>query len=98
MHHCVWLLPAIIRCVDAGLPAPGSDRRPLLPLGAAAYLLMTSRLVWVWEHASRPPLELIGGNLYFWFSLAFCLAFLPLGEPDRLGAGPEPLHSTAERG
>jgi alpha-1,2-mannosyltransferase len=78
VHHCVWLLPAIIRCVDAGLSSR-TDRRPLY-LGGAAYLLVTSRLLWVWEKRPRPPLELIGGNLYFWFSLAL-LAWLPIGEP-----------------
>ena len=78
VHHCVWLLPAIIRCVDAGLSSR-TDKRPLY-LGGAAYLLMTSRLLWVWEKRPRPPLELIGGNLYFWFSLAL-LAWLPIGEP-----------------
>jgi alpha-1,2-mannosyltransferase len=76
VHHCVWLLPAIVRCVDAGLSS--ANRKPLY-LGGAAYLLMTSRLLWVWEKRPRPPLELIGGNLYVWFSLAL-LAWLPIGE------------------
>ena len=78
VHHCVWLLPAIIRCVDAGLSSR-TDKRPLY-LGGAAYLLMTSRLLWVWEKRPRPPLELLGSNLYFWFSLAL-LAWLPIGDP-----------------
>jgi alpha-1,2-mannosyltransferase len=67
VHHCVWLLPAIVRCVDAGLST--RDRRSLW-LGGGAYLLMTSRLLWVWEKRPRPPLELLGGNLYFWLSIA----------------------------
>jgi alpha-1,2-mannosyltransferase len=79
VHHCVWLLPAIIRCVDVGLDAVA--RRRQLYLGGAAYLLMTSRLLWVWEKRPRPPLELIGGNLYFWFSLAL-LGWLPLTGAD----------------
>ena len=74
IHHCVWLLPAIVRCVDAGLS--GSDRRPLY-LGGAAYLLMTSRLTWLWERGPRPPLEVIGANLYVWFGLAL-LIWTPL--------------------
>jgi alpha-1,2-mannosyltransferase len=81
VHHCVWLLPAIIRCLDAGLRRDG-DRRSL-GLGAAAYLLTTSRLLWLWEKAPRPPLALIGGNLYFWFSLAL-LALTP----SEKGPGP----------
>ena len=75
IHHCVWLLPAIVRCVDVGLS--GRDRRPLY-LGAAAYLIMTSRLTWWWEKRPRPPLELIGGNFYVWFSLAL-LIWTPIG-------------------
>jgi alpha-1,2-mannosyltransferase len=81
VHHCVWLLPAIVRCVDAGLS--GRDRRPLW-LGGAAYLLMTSRLLWAWENRPRPPLALIGANLYFWFSIAL-LVWMPIERSD-----PEP--------
>ncbi len=76
VHHCVWLLPAIIRCVDAGLAA-GRDRR-LLYLGAAAYLVLSSRLTWLWEHGPRPPLAIIGSNLYVYFSIAL-LIWTPLG-------------------
>ena len=75
IHHCVWLIPALVRCVDAGLSGP--DRRPLY-LGASAYALMTSHLTWLWEERPRPPLELLGGNLYVWFSLAL-LAWTPVG-------------------
>jgi alpha-1,2-mannosyltransferase len=85
IHHCVWLLPAIVRCVDAGLS--GRDRRPLY-LGAAAYLVMTSRLTWLWEKRPRPPLELIGGNLYVWFSLAL-LIWTPIGTRRSLPADQE---------
>jgi alpha-1,2-mannosyltransferase len=79
VHHCVWLLPALVRCVDAGL-GPRGDRRPLY-LGAAAYLLMTSRLLWVWEKRPRPPLELLGANIYVYFGLAF-LIWMPLTPAD----------------
>src|SRR4051794_35297018 len=75
VHHCVWLLPAIVRCVDAGLS--GRDRRSLW-LGGSAYLLMTSRLLWLWEKPPRPPLEVLGGNLYLWLSLAL-FAWMPVG-------------------
>ena len=78
VHHCVWLLPALIRCLDAGLSAARGtrERRPLY-LAVAAYLVMTSRLTWLWEHRPRPPLELIGSNLYVWFSLAL-MALTPI--------------------
>jgi alpha-1,2-mannosyltransferase len=70
VHHCVWLLPAIIRCV-------GSGRRNHLWLGAAAYLVLSSRLTWAWDGGPRPPLAMIGSNLYVWFSLAL-LIWMPL--------------------
>jgi alpha-1,2-mannosyltransferase len=81
IHHCVWLLPAIVRCIEGNRKA----------LGTSAYLVMTSRLTWVWEKRPRPPLELIGGNLYVWFSLAL-LIWTPIGtrrsaevhEPDKI--------------
>jgi alpha-1,2-mannosyltransferase len=71
IHHCVWLLPAIIRCVEKGRKA----------LAATAYLLMTSRLGWLWEKGPRPPLEILGGNLYVWLSLAL-LIWTPLTPAD----------------
>jgi alpha-1,2-mannosyltransferase len=80
VHHCVWLLPAIVRCVDAGL-SPGRNRRALW-LGGAAYAVLSSRLTWAWASGPRPPLAMIGSNLYVWFSLAL-LIWMPLSpEPD----------------
>jgi alpha-1,2-mannosyltransferase len=84
IHHCVWLLPAIIVCVSA------ADRR-LQALGISAYVVMTSRLTWVWESRPRPPLELIGANFYVWFSLALLIwtpvgtrSSLPVHEKDKI--------------
>ncbi len=71
VHHCVWLLPAIVRCVDAGL-ASARDRR-LLYLGGAAYVVLSSRLTWLWEHGPRPPLAIIGSNLYVYFGIALLI-------------------------
>jgi alpha-1,2-mannosyltransferase len=70
IHHCVWLIPALVRCVDTGLSGP--DRRPLY-LAGSAYLVMTSHVTWLWEFRPRPPLELIGSNTYVYFSLALLL-------------------------
>jgi len=83
IHHCVWLLPAIVRCLL------GPDRRTVY-LGAAAYVLMSSRLTWLWENRPRPPLELFGGNLYVWFSLAL-LIWTPTGTRRSL-----PVHEDAK--
>ncbi|MFC7533467.1 glycosyltransferase 87 family protein [Actinoplanes sp. GCM10030250] len=83
IHHCVWLIPALIKCVSEGR----------VWLGASAYLVMTSHVTWLWEKRPRPPLELLGGNIYVWFSLAL-LIWTPLGarrssevpEPDKVSA------------
>ncbi|MBG0565790.1 DUF2029 domain-containing protein [Actinoplanes sp. NEAU-A11] len=70
IHHCVWLIPALVRCFENG----GRPRY----LSVAAYVLMTSRLTWLWEKRPRPPLELLGANIYVWFSLAL-LIWTPVG-------------------
>ena len=46
IHHCVWLIPALVRCVDVGLSR--RERRPLY-LAGSAYVIMTSRLTWLWN-------------------------------------------------
>jgi len=92
VHHCVWLLPAIVRCVDAGL-APGRDRRPLW-LGAAAYLVLSSRLTWAWATGPRPPLAMIGSNLYVWFSVAL-LIWMPLSARPRPAETAAAVHPAA---
>ncbi len=71
VHHCVWLLPAIVRCV-------ASANRRRRNLGLAAYAAMTSRLTWVWEHRPEPTFAFVGSNLYVWFSLAL-LIWTPIG-------------------
>jgi alpha-1,2-mannosyltransferase len=78
VHHWVWLLPAIVRCVDAGLSSE-RDRKPLW-LGVAAYVVLSSRVTWLWENGPRPPLAVVGSNLYVWFGIAL-LIWLPLGVP-----------------
>ena len=82
IHHCVWLMPALVRCVDVGLSR--ADRRPLY-LAGAAYVLMTSRITWLWEKPPRPPLEVVGSNIYLYFSLAL-LAWTPVGTSASVSA------------
>jgi len=76
VHHCVWLIPALVRCIDVGFSRP--HRRQLV-LAGTTYLVLSSRLLWVWERQRKPPLEFVGSNLYVWFSLAL-LFWTPLGK------------------
>jgi alpha-1,2-mannosyltransferase len=72
VHHCVWLLPAVIRCLEAG----GRTRY----LAVAAYVVMSSRVTWLWANGPKPPLAVIGSNFYVWFTIAFLL-WMPLTAP-----------------
>jgi alpha-1,2-mannosyltransferase len=73
IHHWVWLIPALVRCLSMF-----DADRPRFYLGASAYVLMTSHVTWLWEKAPRPPLHVLGGNLYVWFGLALLL-WTPVG-------------------
>jgi alpha-1,2-mannosyltransferase len=88
IHHCVWLIPALVRCLTLF-----EENRSRFYLGAAGYLLMTSHVTWLWDKPPKPPLEILGGNIYVWFSLAL-LVWTPLStrrssavhEPDKINA------------
>jgi alpha-1,2-mannosyltransferase len=82
VHHLVWLLPALILLVDAGLAAPPGSRRRRRLLGFAAfsYALLISRFVWIWEKHPHGPVAFVGGNAYVWVSLALLFA-LPVPAP-----------------
>jgi alpha-1,2-mannosyltransferase len=76
VHHLVWLLPALILLVDAGLAAPPGSRRRRRLLGFAAfsYALLISRFVWIWEKHPHGLVAFVGGNAYVWVSLALLLS------------------------
>ena len=80
VHHWVWLLPVLVRCVEVA-----RARRPVFYLGIAAYALMTSRLTFAYQSGPRPPLAVLGGNLYVLFGLALLIWL-----PTRAGAAAEP--------
>ncbi|GAA4162258.1 hypothetical protein GCM10022251_42990 [Phytohabitans flavus] len=82
VHHLVWLLPALILLVDRALAA--RDRR-LLAFAALAYVILTSRFVWMWEYGSSGVSGFLGSNMYVWVSLALLL-FLPT--PERTDGPP----------
>ncbi|MEU8656684.1 glycosyltransferase 87 family protein [Actinoplanes philippinensis] len=73
IHHWVWVIPALVRCLFLF----DSDR-VRFALGAAAYVLMTSHITWLWEKPPIPPMELLGANVYVWFGLALLL-WTPVG-------------------
>ncbi|GAA2867440.1 hypothetical protein Acy02nite_10150 [Actinoplanes cyaneus] len=85
IHHCVWLIPALIRCVELGWR--GASRVPLF-LAIGSYLLMTSHLTWLWENPPFPPVQILGSNIYVILSVAL-LIVTPVGvrKPD---PAPEP--------
>jgi alpha-1,2-mannosyltransferase len=78
IHHLVWALPAVILLFDHAL-VPGQERkrrRWLLGFAIATYLLLCSRLVWVF-HAHFGDWGLIGSNAYV-LAMIGLLIWLPL--------------------
>ncbi|MFK3980312.1 glycosyltransferase 87 family protein [Micromonospora sp. NPDC050397] len=84
VHHLVWLIPALVLLVDHGLAAPAGSRRrrALLAFGIIAYVLLCSRLVWVWEHDFTGVDGFLGSNAYVWISIALLLG-TPIGNRSR---------------
>lgn len=72
VHHLVWLLPALILLVGNAYAAPPESRRRRGLLGFAifAYLVLISRLVWIWERRFDGVLGFLGSNFYVWISVA----------------------------
>ncbi|UQU63313.1 glycosyltransferase 87 family protein [Couchioplanes caeruleus] len=79
VHHWVWLLPALVRCVEVAR----TDRR-VLYLGIATYALLSAHIVFLYERGPKPPLAVLGANLYVLFGLAL-LVWLPARLP--IGSG-----------
>lgn len=79
VHHLVWLLPALILLVDAAYRARAGSRRRRRLLGFAivAYLVLISRLVWIWERDFSGVIGFLGSNAYVWIS-AVLLVALPI--------------------
>jgi alpha-1,2-mannosyltransferase len=80
VHHSVWLLPALVVCVLSG--------RRFVVTGVVVYVLLSSRLLWLWDGGNRPPLYAVGSNLYVWAGLILLVA-LPLraDAPHEQGLG-----------
>ncbi|MFY1655466.1 glycosyltransferase 87 family protein [Solwaraspora sp. WMMB762] len=92
VHHLVWLLPALILLVDNGLAASRGSRRrrALLGFATVGYLLLISRLVWIWRESDAANVAgFVGSNAYVWVSLGLLL-FLPVRQLDRSARWPAP--------
>jgi len=92
VHHLVWLLPALILLVDNGLAAPRDSRRrrALLGFAVVGYLLLISRLVWIWRESDAANVAgFVGSNAYVWVSLGLLL-FLPVRQLDPSARWPAP--------
>ncbi|HEX6970488.1 MAG TPA: glycosyltransferase 87 family protein [Micromonosporaceae bacterium] len=76
VHHLVWLIPALVLVVDHAFRAPVASRRRRIRLGLAclAYVGLSSRIVWLWEHDFSGLTGFLGSNAYLLVSVALLLA------------------------
>ncbi|MEV4637404.1 glycosyltransferase 87 family protein [Actinoplanes sp. NPDC049548] len=83
VHHWVWLLPALVRCVEVA-----RTHRGIFWVTAAGYALVCLRVTWLYEAGPKPPLAVIMANLYVLLGVAL-LIWMPgtAGEaaPDQPG-------------
>ncbi|WP_067497795.1 glycosyltransferase 87 family protein [Actinoplanes sp. TFC3] len=71
VHHCVWLLPALVRCAEWSWK-----------WSLGIFVVLSSRVTFLYETGPKPPLAIIGANFYVYAGLALLL-FLPLSPPSR---------------
>lgn len=96
VHHLVWLIPAILLLVVSA-----RERRDLrlLALAVASYVILSSRVIWLFDADFGLGLPtdgfwgLLGSNAYVWVCLALLLAMpirtLARAVSERSGAAPE---------
>ncbi|WP_127507946.1 glycosyltransferase 87 family protein [Actinoplanes solisilvae] len=83
VHHLVWLLPPLFLLTSEALR---SRSRPRLIALAAAYVVLSSSVVWLWWAGSDGWLAALGSNTYVWISvglLIFVSRVAPPAAPDR---------------
>ncbi len=88
VHHLVWIFPALVMLVSAGLDHERDDprRRRLLRRAAAIYVVLCSSVVWLWSWDATGIDGFLGSNTYVWISLGLLLTLpvrgLTAGAPD----------------
>lgn len=81
VHHLVWVVPALVLMVGAGLREPDpSRRRRLLWSAGVAYVILCSSVVWLWWYDFSGPGGFLGGSAYVWVTLGL-LVLLPPRAP-----------------
>ncbi len=100
VHHLVWLLPALVLLVDNAFAAPAGSgrRRRLLAFAIVGYLVLISRLVWIWQLDFSGVLGFLGSNAYVWVSLALLLVLPTRSRSQVLEASGVTEFGQAERG
>jgi alpha-1,2-mannosyltransferase len=78
VHHLVWLIPALILTVDAGLrETRAARRRRVVGAAALAYLVLCSSMVFLWRFDASGVDGFLGGSAFTWVALGL-LVTLPL--------------------
>ncbi|GAA2562321.1 hypothetical protein GCM10010435_38000 [Winogradskya consettensis] len=80
VHHCVWLLPVLVRCYENRRSNPR-----VFWVGVVFYVLVCTRVTFLYENGPKPPLAVIGANLYVLFCVAL-LFLLPRASSDASGS------------
>jgi alpha-1,2-mannosyltransferase len=79
VHHLVWIIPALIELAAVGATLQPYDRlrRRRLWYAFAAYLVLSSNVVWIWWKHDTGVIGFLGSNLYVYISLAL-LFWMPI--------------------
>lgn len=88
VHHWVWLLPALVRCVEVARTHPWVFR-----VGVAGYAVVCTRVTFLYENGPKPPLAVVGANLYVLLGVALLVGMpatadaVAVDRPDEQGTG-----------
>jgi alpha-1,2-mannosyltransferase len=88
VHHLVFLVPALVVCLDAAL-AETDRRRRRLRMGAVVVtcVMLSIKLGWLWWGDVHGWAGAVGSNMYVWVSLALLVMTPIRPPPDRVVRG-----------